>query len=257
MVGAKGEDSGDSIVSYSAGPTSTDGAAISNLGGGQFSYDPTGAAFFETLTNGSSVTDTFSYTVTDNHGVTASQTATVTVSVTDSGPVVGSASASTNEDAATSITVVGAKGEDSGDSIVSYSAGPTSTDGAAISNLGGGQFSYDPTGAAFFETLTNGSSVTDTFSYTVTDNHGVTASQTATVTVSVTDSGPVVGSASASTNEDAATSITVVGAKGEDSGDSIVSYSAGPTSTDGAAISNLGGGQFSYDPTGAAWASRR
>ena len=43
--------------------------------------------FFETLGNGTSATDTFTYTVTDNHGVCAIATGTVVVSITDSGPV--------------------------------------------------------------------------------------------------------------------------------------------------------------------------
>ena len=57
---------------------------------GQAHYNPTTSTVFETLANLAlgSHTDTFSYTVTDNHGdtSTATQTATVNVPVTDSGP---------------------------------------------------------------------------------------------------------------------------------------------------------------------------
>src|SRR4029077_5952585 len=119
-------------------------------------------------------------------------------------------SGSTNEDLAIDIAPIAAA-EDAGDSITSYAVGATSAHGASLSVVAG-KLHYNPNGAAFFETLANGASATDTFTYTVTDNHGVSASATATVTVSVTDSGPVAGSASGSTNEDASTIITVSGA---------------------------------------------
>src|SRR5260370_37264562 len=62
----------------------------------------------------------FSYTVTDNHGVTASATASVVVTITDAGPVAGSASGSSNEDPSTTLTVGGAHAGDSLDSITPW-----------------------------------------------------------------------------------------------------------------------------------------
>src|SRR6185437_10912937 len=170
------EDAGDSIslaTGYSADALSAHGAAISYNGDGTFSYDPTGAAYFETLPVGQT-TDTFQYTVTDNHGVSSTATATVTVNITDAGPVAQNVVATTDEDHSTVVTAQ-ATVEDAGDSIslaTGYSADALSAHGAAISYNGDGTFSYDPTGAAYFETLPVGQT-TDTFQYTVTDNHGV------------------------------------------------------------------------------------
>jgi len=84
--------------------TSAKGATVTIVSG-QASYNPTSSTAFETLANGTSTTDTFSYTVTDNHGVTASQTATVTVSITDTGPTLSADTASTNEDGVITIDV--------------------------------------------------------------------------------------------------------------------------------------------------------
>src|SRR5260370_30822151 len=93
----------------------------------------------------------FSYTVTDNHGVTASATASVVVTITDAGPVAGSASGSTNEDASTTVTVVGAHAEDSLDSITSWSIGTAGTLGT-VTNNNNGTFSYKPTATTHVQT---------------------------------------------------------------------------------------------------------
>ena len=97
--------------------------------------------------------------------------------------------AATNEDASTIVTAI-AVTEGAGDTIslaTGYAADATSLHGAAITYNGNGTFTYDPNGAAYFEGLVNGAVVTDTFNYTVTDNHGVTSTAVATVTVTITD----------------------------------------------------------------------
>ncbi|MFQ9867124.1 MAG: VCBS domain-containing protein [Bilophila wadsworthia] len=54
---------------------------------------------------GETLTDTFTYTVTDNHGATASNTLTVTIHGTNDAPTVAAAAASVTED--TQITTSG------------------------------------------------------------------------------------------------------------------------------------------------------
>src|SRR4029077_12273133 len=176
-VSAHGEDAGDSITAYAVAATSADGAAVTNNGNGSFTYNPSGESAFETLRGGQTATDTSLYTVTDNHGVSKTATATVNVTVTDTGPTVAALSGATNEDTASTLTV-SAHGEDAGDSITAYAVAATSADGAAVTNNGNGSFTYNPSGVAAFETLQVGQTATDTFLYTVTDNHGV--SKTAT-----------------------------------------------------------------------------
>src|ERR1019366_4853187 len=243
--------------------TSTLGASVSyNVGAGTFTYDPTAATSFETMTNGSSIADTFTYTVTDNHGVSALATGSVVVTITDSGPI-SSAAGSTTEDLVTA-TVTATTSVDGGDTLDSVNkttgyvlSSATSTLGASVSyNVGAGTFTYDPTAATSFETMTNGSSIADTFTYTVTDNHGVSALATGSVVVTITDSGPV-SRAAGSTNEDATTTVTAT--TSVDGGDTLDSVNkttgyvlSSATSTLGASVSyNVGAGTFTYDPTAA------
>src|SRR4029077_8826589 len=221
-VSAHGEDAGDSITAYQVAATSSSGATLTNDGGGGFTYNPNGVAAFETLQLGQTATDTFLYTVTDNHGFSVVETATVDVTVTDTGPTVAALSGATNEDTASTLTV-SAHGEDAGDSITAYQVAATSSSGATLTNDGGGVFTYNPNGGAAFETLQLGQTATDTFLYTVTDNHGFSVVETATVDVTVTDTGPTVAALSGATNEDTASTLTV-SAHGEDAGDSITAY---------------------------------
>src|SRR5260370_33735509 len=90
------------------------------------------------------------------------------------------------EDGPTTSTVVVEHAEDSLDSITRWSIGTAATLGT-VTNNNNGTFSYNPTTSTAFETLQVGNTAIDTFTYTVTDNHGVTASATASVTVSVSD----------------------------------------------------------------------
>src|SRR4029077_1230478 len=97
-------------------------------------------------------TDTFQYTVTDNHGVSSTATATVTVNITDAGPQAQDVVATTDEDHATTVTAQ-ATTEDAGDTIslvTGYSADALSADGATFTYNGDGTFNYDPTNASYF-----------------------------------------------------------------------------------------------------------
>src|SRR5205807_928469 len=191
----------------------------------------------------------FSYTVTDNHGVTATQTATVTVSITDTGPTLVADTASTNEDATIIINMLANdSAEDSGDTLTLTAVQATTAKGAAVTIVSG-QASYNPTSSTAFETLSLHDALPISFSYTVTDNHGVTATQTATVTVSITDTGPTLVADTASTNEDAAISINVLSNDhAEDSGDSLTLTAVQGTTAKGAAVTIVSG-QASYNPT--------
>src|SRR5258708_15356207 len=66
---------------------------------GSYSYNPDTSTFFETLQGTATVTDSFSYTVTDNHGHTSLATVSVGRSDTDAGHTASSFSTSCNEHA--------------------------------------------------------------------------------------------------------------------------------------------------------------
>ena len=222
-------DTGDTLT-YTA-TNAASGAVVSmNASTGAFTYDPTNVAAFETIQVGTTAIDTFTYTVTDNHGASSTATVTVDVSVTDAGPSATGFTTSTDEDTpilngSVAANVTAGEPGDTGDTLT-YTA-TNAASGAVVSmNASTGAFTYDPTNVAAFETIQVGTTAIDTFTYTVTDNHGASSTATVTVDVSVTDAGPSAGSASGTTNEDASTTITVSGAHGEDSGDTISSYSA-------------------------------
>ena len=72
---------GDALFVVGVDTTSTLGLVTDN-GDGTFSYDPNGA--FESLNNGETATDTFTYTVSDGNGGTDTATVTITINgVTD------------------------------------------------------------------------------------------------------------------------------------------------------------------------------
>src|SRR5207302_535619 len=158
------EDSGDSLTLTGVQATSVHGAAVTIVSG-QAHYDPGNATYFETLANGASATDTFSYTATDNHADTATQTATVTRPIPDRRPAsVGTTGTTTVPSTTLFRSLANDSAEDSGDSLTLTGVQATSAHGAAVTIVSG-QAHYDPNGAAFFETLANGASTTDTFSY--------------------------------------------------------------------------------------------
>src|ERR1700722_11843631 len=89
---------GDTLT-FTAGTFSTaDGGTVKISADGTFTYDPTHVASFENIPAASSVTDSFKFTVTDNHGDSSTATATIVVSVNDPKPVAIAGTVSTDED---------------------------------------------------------------------------------------------------------------------------------------------------------------
>ena len=167
-----------------------------NNSNGTFNYDPNGAAFFETLPVGTaSRRYSFTYTVTDNHGVSSTAVATITVTSPIAARLAVHDTGSTNANVV--LTTTAATGvlandsaDDSGDSLhVSGVTGGTVgtqftlASGAKLTLSSDGHYSYDPTSSASFQTLAVGTTAIDTFTYTVTDNHGVSATATDTITI--------------------------------------------------------------------------
>src|SRR5438105_847580 len=191
----------DKITGFSLGSTtSANGATlppVSNTGIGTnsatetFSYYPNSSTAFEALTVGQTLTDTFTYTVTDQHGDTS--TATVKIGRASCRERAESAAgAATNEKNAITITAAASADHDSTltafDKITGFSLGSTtSANGATVSlvsntgiapNRSTEAFSYNPNSSTAFEALTVGQTLTDTFTYTVTDQHGDTSTAT-------------------------------------------------------------------------------
>ena len=154
---------------------------------------------------GETLTDTITYTVSDGHGGTASNTLTVTISGTNDAPTVAAAAASVTENTQISAsgTLPQPQDTDLHDTVAfTPKAGEAGTYGSLTLNADG-SYTYTLNNASpLVQGLGAGETVADTFTYTVSDSHGGTASNTLTVTISGTNDAPTVAAATASVAED-------------------------------------------------------
>ncbi len=163
--------------------------------GGVVSVDPTTGDVTYTSAAGFTGNETFSYTVKDDHNVTsAPAVVTFAVSNTASGPITVADSFGAHTHSAVQVNVL------ANDSDPSGTIDPTTVTIVAAPNHGGA-VSVDPTSGFITYTSAAGFTGTETFTYMVVDNGGLSSSP-ATVTMTVTAlSGPI-------TNPDAVNGVT-------------------------------------------------
>ena len=171
----------DKISVTAVSDAGTHGTAVLNPTASNGAWYSPGAAF-DYLSVGQTATDHFGYTISDGHGGTDTSTATVTITGVNLPPVTTPVVATT--DAYHPIWL----------GLLSHDSDPNLADTLSITavNLDSakGSVSFIPgqsgvfyTPGTAFQGLGAGQSATDSFSYTVADNHGATATGTATVTV--------------------------------------------------------------------------
>ncbi|MDU8927363.1 Ig-like domain-containing protein [Alisedimentitalea sp. MJ-SS2] len=226
---------------FSVDDTGTLGSVTEN-GDGTFSYDPNGQ--FESLADGESATDTFSYTVDDGNGGTDTATVTVTVTGANDDPEANDVAATASEDGPGVVINADYSDVDASDTHT-ISVDDTGTLGI-VTNNGDGTFSYDPNGQ--FESLAVGETATDTFSYTVDDGNGGTDTATVTVTITGANDDPVANDVAATVSEDGPIASISADFSDIDASDTHT-FSVDTTGTSGR-VSNNGDGTFSYDPDG-------
>jgi VCBS repeat-containing protein len=132
--------------------------------------------------------DSFSYTVSDGKGGTASAQVTVVVTPVNDAPVAVNNSATTAEDQAIAITVLGNDVDPDGDTLTV--TGATNGANGAVTLNANGTLTYAP--KANFHGQ-------DSFTYTISDGKGGTASAQVIVTVNPINDGPVAVNDSAAT----------------------------------------------------------
>ena len=235
-------DAGDTKTITATGATNH-GGAVSIVGGGAnntLSYTPA-AGFFGT--------ETFTYTMKDTAGLTDSATVTVTVSHVNHPPVAVDDAFTVNQDtSANSFNVLANDTDpDAGDTKTITATGATNH-GGTVSIVGGGAnntLSYSPA-AGFFGT--------ETFTYTMKDTAGLTASATVTVTVSHVNHPPIAVNDAFPVNEhSSANSFNVLANDTDaDAGDTKTITAVGATNH-GGTVSIVGAGAnntLSYTPGG-------
>ena len=133
---------------------------------------------------------TISFQVNDGFAsANLSNTESRTVNVNpNSPPVAGNVSASTDKNTAININVLASASDPDGDVVTLQSVGTTGTKGSVSINVNG-TVHYDPNGQ--FQSLTQGQTATDSFTYTVSDGFH-TATATVTVTITGVNDAPVI-----------------------------------------------------------------
>ncbi len=173
--------------------------------------------------------DTFTYYAndgTDNSPNPATVAITVT-GVNDPPTANDDTFGPTDEDTALNVTAPGVLGNDSdpeNDPLTIASFVAPSAQGAAVNVNGDGSFSYDPTGAAALQALPQGSVVTDTFTYVITDGVDLSTAATVSVTVTGVNDAPTavaLDNNSVAENSPAGTAVGNFSATDPDSGDTF------------------------------------
>lgn len=212
---------GDALKVASYDVTTSAGGSVQMNADGTFSYAPLA---------GFTGTDTFTYTVDDGNGGQASTSVTLTVD--PAAPTAVADSITTAEDQSVVIPVLS---NDSGDALSVTAV----SDGAigSVSINGDGTLTYAP--------LTNANGA-DSFSYTITDSLGRTASASVSVDVSPVNDAPVAVDDSYSTTEGTAISGAVLGNDSDPDGDTLTVSAYQQTSAAGGLVSMATDGTFSY-----------
>lgn len=141
------------------------------------------------LNDGQQLTDTFTYTVSDGHGGTASSTLTVTINGTtdNRAPEVEADTNAVKEDTApnpVSGNVLTNDSDADGHTLSVTNGGTFALAYGTLVLNGNGTYSYTLNNSnPVVNALNNGQQLSDTFTYTVSDGHGGTASSTLTVRI--------------------------------------------------------------------------
>ena len=251
------------------------GAFLAMNSDGSYSYNPFGA--FNDLSAGQTATDSFTYTVTDEHGATDTATVTITVTGTNDAPSAADDTGSVGEDGVLTVAANGVLSNDSdpdANDVLSVSAVEgaavdpgtgvaqvTLASGAIVTMNADGSYSYDTNNA--FDSLAVGQSTTDSFTYTVDDGNGGTDTATVTITINGANDAPVAADDAASVSEDGVLNVAANGVLSNDSdpdnGDSFtVSAVQGSAANLGVPVTLASGalltmnedGSYDYDTNG-------
>jgi len=242
VLTASDVDSGAALT-WTGSATGTYGA-FSIAANGAWTY--VAGAGSEALAQGEKVTESFTATVTDDHGATATQVVTITVTGANDAPVVTSGPTAAKGNAVENGPAVTGKltasDVDHG-AVLAWTGSAAGTYGAFVI-AANGAWSYVTGPAA--EALAQGQTVTESFTATVTDDRGATATQVVTITLIGKNDGPVAHDVDLETDQGASIS-GVFTATDVDTGAKL-SFAAGADGPDHGAVSILPDGSYTYIP---------
>jgi VCBS repeat-containing protein len=143
--------------------------------------------------------ETITFTATDtgdgtSAALTAGDAALFTVNPVNDPPVAGDDASATDEDTVLSFAAPGVLANDGdvdvGDTISISGFDATSASGASVTVNPDGSFVYDPTGSPTLQAVSQGATVSDTFTYTIADGVGATDSGTVSIIVTGVNDAP-------------------------------------------------------------------
>ncbi|HEX8480997.1 MAG TPA: Ig-like domain-containing protein [Allosphingosinicella sp.] len=208
---------------------------------GTYTYTP--YASTQSLALGQTVTDSFTYTVSDG---SLSDTGTLTIAIAgrNDAPVANPDAATGHENQVLAIDVLANDTDvDNGAALTVTSASAPAGKGSA--SVVGNQVRFDP--GSDFDHLAQGASEVVVISYSITDEHGATSSSTVSVTVTGTNDGPVANADSALGTENQILLIDAL-ANDTDSDDGAVKSLVSASAPAGKGTASIVGGQIRFDP---------
>ena len=207
---------GDALTVTGAGPAGHGSVTVNGSGG--VVYTPTAGYYGP---------DSFSYTVDDGHGGSASAIVTLTVANQPPVAVADSAIASGNAGSAVTIDVLANDTDPDGDALTITSV-TVPAHGTAV--IVAGKVVYTPSAIYVGP---------DSFSYTISDGHGGTSS--ATVSVDVQNRNPIANPDTLVALTGLAATVDVVANDTDPDGETLSLLSVDPTSANGGTVTVVGG----------------
>ena len=183
--------------------------------------------------------DSFTYTIDDGTGRTATATVHITVANVNDNPVANDDTATVNEDTANNVINVLANDTDPEGDMLTVTAVTQPANGTVSIGIGGANVLYTPNPDF---------AGTDTFTYTVDDGNGGTDTATVTVTVTNVNEEPDADDDTATVNEDSTNNIIDVLANDTDVDGGTLTVTAVTQGANGTVAVGTGGANVLYTP---------
>ena len=244
---------GDALAVTTTGPQAGSYGSLTLNSDGSYSYTLDNAnPAVQGLGNGETLTETFTYFMSDGQGGASSSTLTITITGSNDGPVANADVATITEDTVAPVTgnLLTNDSDLDDDALTVTSTGAQAGTYGTVSISADGTFSYVLDNASpTVQALGVGETVTESFSYGISDGNGGTATSKLTITISGTNDGPVANGDAATIAEDAIAPVTgnVLANDTDAEGDALSVTNSGTLSGSHGTLTLNGDGSYSYD----------